>query len=498
PSLNLGVGDLTTKSVGEGRNHWALAGYFSRLNYAFKDKYLFEANFRYDGSSRFTEDDRWKPFYGFSAGWILSQESFLKGNNILNYLKLRASWGAVGNQSGINLYDYINLLNLNISTGPTSTNQPVIGTSPVVRVSPGSLVALDRTWEKVQTSNVGLDFSFLDSRLSGTAEYFIKENRNMLIARTYYAVLGTTAPAGNNGKLRTKGWEASLTWKDNIGRFTYFIGGNISDNRNELVDFGGQKVISNANGGYNLTVEGYPIGSYFGLKYAGRIQDQKTLDDYKQLLFASGGNIAGGLNANSTDPRNSLRIGDNMFKDVNGDGKLTFPEDAVFLGTDIPRISFSFNAGFQWNGFDVNAIFQGVGKRTISRVNNWRYPLATVFQGQNAAFYEEWWTPERTGARLPRLSASGSVNNYNYQTSDWFVQNGAYLRLKNLVVGYTLPEAWMKKANIKRLRVYFSGNDLWEVTHINDGWDPETTRSVSGAERFPFYRYLTFGINATL
>jgi hypothetical protein len=198
-----------------------------------------------------------------------------------------------------------------------------------------------------------------------------------------------------------------------------------------------------------------------------------------------------------------------MFKDVNGDGKITFPDDAKLLGTDDPRWIYGINGGLEWKGFDFNFIFQGVGKRTLVRDGNWRIPAGVIFQAQNAAFLNEWWTPERTGAELPRISSTGTINNYNYFPSDWVSENGSYLRLKNLVVGYTLPVTLTQKANMQAVRVYFSGNDLWEVSHIRDGWDPEAPRSVSNtgdsdnnnvstfSQRFPFYRFLTFGLNVT-
>jgi TonB-linked SusC/RagA family outer membrane protein len=507
-SLSLSTAaDAGSKTVLEAQSHYALAGYFSRFNYAYRNKYLFEANARYDGSSKFRPQDRWKLFYGFSGGWRISQEDFMKDVASLNELKLRASWGSVGNQSGIGLYDYIQLLNLNFSSGQTASGFPILGTVPSVRVSPGGLVAFDRTWEEVQTSNIGLDFGLLKNRLSGSFDYFIKRNKNMLIARTLPAVLGVSAPAGNNGELKVHGWEALLNWRDKIGNLTYHIGGNISDSKNELVNFGGQKLISSANQGFNSAVEGYPINSYFGLEYAGRIQTQKELDDYKKLI--TGNNIAIPSGGATAQANARLALGDNMFRDRNGDGKITFPEDAIFLGTDDPRYTYSFNAGMEWKGFDFNVIFQGVGKRTISRTGNWRIPAAVIFQAQNASFLNKWWTPERTSAYYPRISTTGTINNYNYFPSDWVVEDGSYIRLKNLVVGYTVPQNITQRAKIQRLRVYFSGNDLWEHSNIRDGWDPEAPRTVENtgdannnnvstfSQRFPFYRNVTFGLNLT-
>ncbi|MCU7549662.1 TonB-dependent receptor [Chitinophagaceae bacterium LB-8] len=506
-SLSLSYGDATSKSVAEAQNHYALAGYFSRISYAFRNKYLLELNGRYDGSSKFDADNRWKFFYGFSGGWRITQEEFMKDLDFLNELKLRASWGNVGNQSGIGLYDYIQLLNLNSTTGATNSGFPILGTSPVVRVAPGGLVAHDRTWEKIQTSNLGLDFALLNSRLNGSIEYFIKQNKNMLISRTFPAVLGASAPDGNNGELETKGWDVSLGWRDHIGKLTYHVGGNLSNYNNELVNFGGQKIISSNNRGLNGAVEGYPINSYFGLVYTGRIQSQKELDDYSKFIVGNNVGIPSGASTAQANAR--LALGDNMFKDVNGDGKITFPEDAVFLGTDDPRLTYSFNTGMEWKGFDFNVIFQGIGKRAIIRDGNWRIPAAIVFQAQNEAFLNKWWTPTRTDGYYPRISSTGTINNYNYFPSDWVVENGAYLRLKNLVIGYTLPRSITKRAHIEKVRFYFSGNDLWETTKIRDGWDPEASRNVSNtgdannnnqstySSRYPFYRNLAFGANIT-
>jgi TonB-linked SusC/RagA family outer membrane protein len=507
PSLSLSYGDPTTKTVSEAQNHYALGGYFGRFNYAFRNKYLFELDGRYDGSSKFDANNRWKMFYGVSGGWRITQEKFMENIKFLNDLKLRASWGTVGNQNGIGLYDYIQLLNLGYSTGATSSGFPILGTSPAVKVSPGGLVALDRTWEKVQTTNLGLDFSVLQSKLSGSIEVYQKVNNNMLIARSFPAVLGASAPAGNNGELKAQGWEASATWSDHVGKLTYHVGGNISTYKTDLVNYGGQNIIGLGVRGLNTAVQGYPLNSYFGLVYAGRIQTDKQLNDYRAYII--GNNIGMPSGATTAQANARLALGDNMYKDVNGDGKITFPEDAVYLGTSDPRITYSFNGGLEWSGFDLNFIFQGVAKRTIIRDGNWRIPAAVVFQAQNDAFRNQWWTPNNTNAWLPRISSTGTVNNYNYYPSDWVAENGAYLRLKNLVIGYTLPKNITQRAKIEKLRFYFSGSDLWEITHIHDGWDPEASTNVANtgdannnnqstfSARYPFYRYLTFGVNLT-
>jgi hypothetical protein len=427
----------------------------------------------------------------------------MKDQTVFNDLKLRVSYGETGNQGGIGLYDYLQLLNAN-------ANQALLGSTPVVSVSTtGSLVSLNRTWETVKNKNIGVDFATLANRLSGTFDYFWKENDNMLLGQTNPAVLGATAPTSNIGQLKTWGWEGILTWRDNIGKnLSYSVSVNMSDNRNKLVHYGGANVLSP---GYNATVEGYSLGSYFGLAYGGRIQNQKQLDAYNAAYAPSGSTNNINLPiptplANPVGQMSGLRPGDNMFRDVNGDGKLSIgtntknPGDLVYLGRDDPRYSYGINLGLQWKGIDFLTIFQGVGQRTIFRTSNWRIPYGTVFQGQTTAWWGKVWSPENPNAFFPNLHSNGNsiINTYNYQISSWSIENGAYLRLKNVVVGYTLPHSVTGKWKaVQKIRVYASGSDLWEKTHIHDGWDPEATRTVVTSERYPFYRYLTFGANVT-
>ena len=509
PSLNLGVNSTTAGFVTntETQNHYALSSFFGRVTYSYKNRYLVEGLGRYDGSSKFIAADRWKAFYGASVGWRISEENFMKKQNIINELKLRASYGETGNQGGIGLYDYIQLLN-------ASAGGALLGTAPVVSVSTtGTLVALNRTWETVKNKNIGVDFAILKSRLSGTFDYFWKENANMLLGQTFPAVLGANAPAENIGDLKTWGWEGILTWHDNIGKdFSYSVSVNMTNNQDKLVHYGGANVLA---AGYNSTVEGYPVGSYFGLRYAGRIQNQKQLDAYNAAYAPTGSTNNIGLPiptplASPAGQLSGLRPGDNMFKDVNGDGKLsigtstTNKGDLVYLGREDPNYAFGFNLGAQWKGFDFQSIFQGVLKRTIWRngsTANWTIPYTAVNQSQSSAWWGNVWSPEHPNAHFPNLHSNGpagSINAYNYQASSWSVQNGAYLRLKNLVLGYSLPQKIIDKwKGVTRLRFYVSGSDLWEITHIHDGWDPEVTRTVTGNERYPFYRYLTFGANLT-
>ena len=242
--------------------------------------------------------------------------------------------------------------------------------------------------------------------------------------------------------------------------------------------------------GYNSTVNGYPLNSIFGYQYVGKIQTEEQLKKYKEKYLMS----------NTIDLPSVIRLGDNMYEDVNGDGKLT-QDDMVYLGSDDPKFSYSFNFGFEWKGFDFSAIFQGVTKRTIFREGNpYKIPFSTVYRNTSDYTLGKTWSPETPNNRYPAYTDNKRINTYNYIASSWSVENGAYLRLKNIVLGYTLPASVYKKLNnaISNVRIYVSGADLWEMTNINDGWDPEATRTVKGGkERYPFNRTFTVGLNAT-
>ncbi|MFA6086786.1 MAG: TonB-dependent receptor [Mucilaginibacter sp.] len=507
PSLNLGLSSTTGGFVtnDEVRNHYALGSYFARVTYAFKGKYFFEGTGRYDGSSKFISNTRWKPFYSLMGGWRLSEEDFIKKTNIFTDLKLRASYATSGSQGGIGLYDYLQSLNV----GNSGT---LLGaTLATATTTTGNLVSLNRTWETVIKRNLGIDFGVLNGRLNGTFEVFRNQNRNMLVSVTYPGTLGIGAPQSNNGDLKTWGWEGQLTWRDHIGQVGYSLSGNITDSQNKLVYFNGVPALG---AGYNATVEGYPLGSYFGLKYGGRFQTQAEVDAYNAKYYNPGGvtntigiPIASPL-TNLPGQNSGLRPGDNYFLDANGDGKLTTGTsakdmgDLVYLGSDVPRYTFGMTIGLQWKGFDLTSMFQGVGKRTIFRAqgsqNNWRVPFSALGQAQTTQWVGNTWTPDNTNAYYPNLHTAAGMNNYNYQISSWSVENGAYVRLKNLVVGYTLPKSLMERTGaISSLRLYISGSDLWESSGIHDGWDPEITRTTQGNERYPFYRYVTIGANIT-
>ena len=480
-----GAGELALKDKHGTKWQEAVMSYYSRLNYNYKERYLFEVNMRYDGSSKFQPSNRWDFFYGLSGGWRLSEESFMKNVKWLNDLKLRLSYGEVGNQNGIDRYDGTQFYKFESLSGAyLGTNKaPIIDTN-------GKIASVGREWERIKNYNVGVDFSVLNSRLTGTVEVFMKRNDNMLVNIAYPGVLGDGAGLSNDGKFKAWGYEGNIGWADRIGKVTYRIGGTFSYATNKLTDIGGVSVLAS---GFKDKQQGYPLNSIFGLRYTGKIQNEEQRQKYLYRFLSS----------NTIGLTNDIRLGDNMYEDVNKDGRLDY-NDYVYLGTDDPKISYSFNLGAEWNGFDLSLVFQGVGKRTIFRTGDnkgnetWRIPMKAVYQNTSNQSVGNVWSPETPNAHYPTYTNKGTINDYNYQASSWAVEDGSYIRLKNVTLGYNVPAAFLAKTKaISACRLYVTGTDLWERSKINDGWDPEASSKVKEAGRFPFVRTVTFGLNVT-
>lgn len=473
-----GAGQITLKPE---KWHEAMMSFFGRASYDYLGRYLLDGTLRYDGSSKFRPENRWQLFGGVSAGWRISEEAFMRGlSPYISNLKLRLSYGQVGNQSGIGRYDGAQLYNVN-SNGGVLMNGVLI---PIINTD-GKIVSTARTWERIHNYNVALDFGFINNRLSGSIDLFYKRNNNMLIAAQYSAILGDKAPATNIGKFEAKGWDGNITWRDRIGNVNYHIGGVVTYATNKILDLGATGVLGQ---GYQKTRQGYPIGSYFGLRYMGKIQNEEQLQKYKDLYLVG----------NSIGMQDNLRLGDNMFEDVNGDGKLN-EKDFVYLGTDTPKLSYSFNFGAEWNGFDVSCVFQGVGQRTVFREDPWRVPMRSWFLNSTTTSIGKTWSPQQPDAYYPTYSNTGKINDYNYQCSSWSVEDGSYIRLKNITIGYSLPSSVLRKTKcLTQCRLYLTGADLWEHSKIRDGWDPEQSREVKkGVGRYPFNRTYTVGVNLT-
>lgn len=479
-SINLG--GTQNMSSTEQAQHWAIGSAFSRLSYTFGNKYLLDATLRYDGSSRFQPDSRWGVFPGVSVAWRVSQENFMKNIGIFSDLKLRASYGQTGNQEGIGLYDYLQLINIGGS-------YPFGAGSQTQSASLAGMVSTNRTWETLINKNVGIDAAVFSNRLNFSFDYFIKRNKNLLIPVTYPSLLGAIPPYSNSGELKTWGFEASAGWKDHIAKVKYSVKLILSDAQNKVVKYGGADTYvlglnSLTEWPYPSPRQGYPLDSYYGYVFDGIIRNQKQLDDYKKL---------GGVPSD-------IKIGDAMFEDLNGDGKISLygdkpgeNGDVENLGTLTPRFNFGVNINVSYKNFDLGIFAQGVGKRTIFREGDYAMPWSAWWRQPPLFYFGKTWNEDRPNAPYPELSF-GSINNWNYQPSTLQKINAAYIRLKNLQVGYTFSSDLMKKVSISKARIYFSGQDLWELHHVKGGWDPEA--STSGFN-YPFQRFYSAGIDVT-
>lgn len=461
----LGLGSTDGWSNGANETDWALLSGFMRLNYAYANKYLFEANFRADASSRFSKKNRWGIFPSFSAGWRITEEKFMKNQDIFSNLKFRASWGQLGNQNGLGLYDYIPQYSIS-GYYPFASG---LGQWAYVENLPSE----DRTWETVEMTNVAIEMGFLNNRLTFTGEYFIKRNKDMLVNIEMPSVIGINVPTGNYGELKVKGWDLSIGWNDNIGDLNYSAKFNLSDQKDELVDYGVE--YNGFTAGVNQRIQGYSLGAIFGYKTDGYFQTQEEVDNSAVIN------------------RSVVGPGDIKYIDKDGDGKISAPNDLEYLGTTTPRFVFGLTLNATWREWDFGAIIQGVGKRNYYLNTEIMAPFSVTWGNFSYEMHNDYWTPENPNASLPRHYAGSS---HNYQISDHWLQNAAYARMKNLQLGYSFKKEWIRKAGLERLRLYFSGENLFEFSKLNKNFDPELTSTAGYI--YPIMRNFSFGINVTL
>lgn len=482
--------DGATKSAGGGQSSWGFVSYLGRLNYIYDDKYSVEVLARRDGSSKLSKEQRWKNFYSVSGFWRISRENFLKDINWLDDLKVRYNYGKTGNVNGIDNYERFST----ISTGTT-----LFGTTATQHTSlwVANMTSDQRTWETIYSHNAGVDFAVLSNRLRGSFDYFVKTNDGMFIDVTYPSVLGASAPKTNNGKLRTKGWEIALNWNDQIGQVRYNIGASLADASTELLELTNNENVPDPGKNTNRLV-GRPLNAIYVYQTDGIFQTQEEVDAYYEMYYwnadRTGPKANNILPAPSETGTNRLRPGARRYVDLNGDGAIT-TEDLYYAGDAAPRLTFGIKLGLEWKGIDFSAFFQGVGKQNILRTGNVYAPFVTNYTLQNSTFLNKTWTPDYTDAEYPIISRDQNFNKFNYNNVDASVQNNRYIRLKSLVVGYSLPKQWIAKAGLNKVRVYFSGDDLWEWTKVKDGYDPENGEASNNT--FPFSRLLTFGVDVT-
>lgn len=477
--FSLNYGDPLTKTSSDLVQIWALASAFGRLNYAFRDKYLFEASYRYDGSSRLAPENRWQLFPSFSAAWKLDKEQFMQSQHVLGSAKLRLSWGQLGNGSVLGYYDYIPLL----TSGLTTSNNLVLNNTRTQYLYQAQLASRDKTWETVEQSNVGVDLAFLKNRLTLTADYYVKYNKNMLATLNVPSLIGVSVGSANVGELKSWGSEFDIKWRDKIGRkgFEYSVGFNISDNQNKLTRYDGRNSIGT--GGVVSLLEGYPLNSVWGYKTAGYFQSQQEANDYKaKVSYPFFPNPA---------------AGDMRYLDLNGDGVISAgagtpenPGDLVYLGTTNARYTYGANLSAAFKGFDLSVFFQGAAVRRFLIEQGTLSPILGTAD-MPWTIHMDRWTPNNPNAFFPRMYQTSA---HNYLSSDKWAQNGAYVRLKNIQLGYSLV---FKNKFIQSMKVYVSGQDLWESTKVLSVFDPEVGNNV-GATAYPFYRTVAFGVNVSL
>lgn len=451
---------------------------FGRINYDYKGKYLFESNMRYDGSSKFPYKDRFVSFPSFSAGWRISEEQFMDfSKSWLNDLKVRGSWGKLGNQPA-SAYPYQAVL----VTGKSSY---MIDGNQVVYMNPPGLVSPNLTFEKAETSNLGVDLSMLANRLQVTAEVYRRQTTDILSdgAANYPSVLGTSAPYTNSGTLKTNGFELSLQWRDKLANgIHYRVGLNLSDYFTTVVHYAGnsQKLLWNS-GGRTLLYDNMRVGEIWGYHTGGILQEADFEKQNPNGSWEFNGPYQGRINAN-------LYPGYLWYRDLNGDGKVDNGNrladdsgDLRVIGNETPRYKFGFTGNVQYKGFDLDFLFQGVLKRDV-------WTSSSAYWGGGAGsrwMLDRSWTPERTAAQFPMYTAP-------VQTQTAYLINGAYLRLKQAVLGYTLPKQLMQSIGVEKARFTLASFNLFEITKIPGIFDPDQITSD-----YPQKRSVSFGLQVT-
>ncbi|MDD2960702.1 MAG: TonB-dependent receptor [Muribaculaceae bacterium] len=465
-------GDASTMSNSSAKYSWALLSYFFRVNYSFKDRYLLEVNGRYDGTSRFRPDQRWGFFPSVSAGWKISEESFFESaKDIVNNLKLRASYGELGNQAINGYYPYASSIGSLTDYGYWFDKELSTGVAQIQLAN--TLI----TWEKSKQFDIGLDGALFSNRLTFGFDYYIRNITNMLQQFPVPMFVGMTAPWKNAGSMRNKGWELNLGWQDRVGDVNYYIKANLSDVKNKVIDLYGKEYV----GSTTITREGDQYNSWYGYIADGYFQTQEEINS--SPIY--GGNV------------NNVKCGYIKYRDISGadgtpDGKID-SYDRTILGNPTPRYEYGLTIGGDWKGFDLSIFFQGVGKKDVYYAGSGARALTgnyTIYKHQL-----DYWTADNTNATYPILLEDPNGTNPNNMISSFWVKSGAYCRLKNIVLGYSLPKNIVKKATMTNVRIYASAQNLLTIkNNFYKGFDPENSIG-SGASCYPLNKTFIFGIN---
>ena len=480
PTTDESEQNVNNKNSNGDTDQTSITSVFVRGGYNYMDKYYADVTVRYDGSSKFAEDQRWGLFPSVSAAWRLSSENFMKSySERIGDLKIRTSYGVLGNQNVSN-YSYQTVYQMYQNTY-VFNNESVPGTGYTY----GNPYL---TWEKSANLNVGLDAGFFDGSLYVSLDYFNKETTDILLSPEVSTVFGSDAAKENAGKMRNRGWEATLTYRLKSTNFNHRFNLNIADSKNEVTDFGGKERIDQNDQLYKVIREGEALGSYFGYKTDGYFQS------YEEI-------------ANSALPVGaSVQPGDVKYKDVNGD-EVIDDKDRVVLGNAFPRYTFGFTYDVSFKNFDFSVLLQGVGKRDMYIRGELIEPFHSNYSYAIYQHQLDFWTPTNPDAKWPRLvapSSSSSSNNWGKAGTDIYLLDGAYLRVKNIQLGYTVPKRLTSRLGIQKLRASINAQNLLTLSK-NSFIDPESSEfgnnmggiggvGANSARNYPTLVYYGFGL----
>ncbi|BDD05305.1 SusC/RagA family TonB-linked outer membrane protein [Aureibacter tunicatorum] len=454
----------------------SMSSWLGRLSYDYKGKYLMTLNFRYDASSKLDPKNRGELFPAISGAWKVSEEEFMQSVGMISSLKLRGSWGRIGNVYSL---DENTIYNIYEPTG-----RALIGGTPTW--NDGVAIARpsnpDIQWEISEQTNFGVDLEMFDNRLYFVGDYFIKDTKRMIMQVDLQGHEGYSSPVNENlGSVRNQGLELTLGYRNSDHAIGYNISGNVAMIQNEVTQLENDVIHNDAVRGQLRpfrTTEGEPIYSYHLIESDGIFKTDAEAESY--------------VNADGTRIQPNAKAGDLKFIDANGDGKIS-DEDRVYLGSAFPKLTYGANITLTYKGFDLGMFFQGV--EGVKLFNGFKYSTQNAaLQGYNLSDEAlNAWSPENPDSDIPRLQTKDPNNNFG-TNSDWYLEDGSYLRLKNLTFGYTLPERIVGKVGLSKLRVYFTGNNLLTFTKYS-GIDPEIGGNGMDQGKYPVSRVYTFGLN---